>query len=61
VPVAVVLGENDEFIRAEHADYLARSIPRAELIVLPGVSHFAPLQRPELFNREVLWFLGRIA
>jgi pimeloyl-ACP methyl ester carboxylesterase len=61
VPVAVVLGENDEFIRAEHADYLARSIPRAELIVLPRVSHFAPLQRPELFNREVLWFLGRIA
>jgi pimeloyl-ACP methyl ester carboxylesterase len=61
VPVAVVLGENDEFIRAEHADYLARSIPRAELIVLPGVSHFAPLQRPELFNREVLRFLDRIA
>ncbi|OHV83703.1 alpha/beta fold hydrolase [Rhizobium sp. LCM 4573] len=60
VPVAIVIGENDEFIRPEHADYLARSIPDAELIILPDVSHFAPLQRPELFNREVLGFLDRI-
>ncbi|TCL72283.1 alpha/beta hydrolase [Rhizobium sp. BK251] len=61
VPVTVAIGENDEFIKPEHADYLARTIPDAELIVLPRVSHFAPLQRPELFNREVLGFLDRIA
>jgi len=60
VPVAVVLGENDEFIKREHVDYLARSIPGAELILLPEVSHFAPLQRPEHFNREVLAFLDRL-
>jgi hypothetical protein len=36
----------------EHAEYLARAIPGAALILLPGVSHFAPLQRPELFNRD---------
>ncbi|WP_439625237.1 alpha/beta fold hydrolase [Shinella sp.] len=60
VPVAVVIGENDEFIRRDHADYLARTIPGAELVVLPGVSHFAPLQRPELFNRAVLGFLDRL-
>jgi non-heme chloroperoxidase len=28
--------------------------------VLPGVSHFAPLQRPDLFNRTVLDFLDRL-
>ncbi|WP_431321274.1 alpha/beta fold hydrolase [Rhizobium sp. YTU87027] len=60
VPVAIVIGESDEFIRREHADYLARSIPDAELILLPEVSHFAPLQRPEHFNREVLAFLDRL-
>ncbi|OWW05200.1 alpha/beta hydrolase [Rhizobium sp. R72] len=60
VPVAIVLGESDEFIKREHADYLARSIPDAELILLPEVSHFAPLQRPEHFNREVLAFLDRL-
>ncbi|WP_454848047.1 alpha/beta fold hydrolase [Rhizobium binxianense] len=60
VPVAIVLGEQDEFIKREHADYLARSIPDAEFILLPEVSHFAPLQRPEHFNREVLGFLDRL-
>jgi len=61
VPVAIVQSEHDEFIRHEHADYLARSIPGSELIILPGVSHFAPLQRPELFNRVMLGFLGKLS
>ncbi|QND54601.1 alpha/beta hydrolase (plasmid) [Phyllobacterium sp. 628] len=61
VPVAIVLGEHDEFIKPEHAAYLARSIPGAELITLPGVSHFAPLQRPDLFNDTVLSFLDGLA
>jgi pimeloyl-ACP methyl ester carboxylesterase len=59
VPVAIVQSEHDEFIRAEHAEYLARSIPGAELILLPGVSHFAPLQRPEQFNGVMRAFLGK--
>ncbi|PRH88552.1 alpha/beta hydrolase [Labrys okinawensis] len=60
VPVEIVLGEHDEFIRPEHAAYLARTIPGARLTILPGVSHFAPLQRPALFNRAVLDFLGKL-
>jgi non-heme chloroperoxidase len=59
VPVAVVLGDRDEFIKPEHMDYLARTLPAAQPITLQGVSHFAPLQRPEQFNREVLGFLDR--
>jgi pimeloyl-ACP methyl ester carboxylesterase len=59
VPVAIVHSEHDEFIKREHAEYLARSIPHAEFIYLPGVSHFAPLQRPEQFNRAMLTFLGK--
>ncbi len=60
VPVAIVQSEHDEFIKLEHAEYLARSIPGAELILLPGVSHFAPLQRPEQFNSAVRAFLEKI-
>ncbi len=60
VPVVVVQSEHDEFIKREHAEYLARSIPNAEFIDLPGVSHFAPLQRPEQFNRVMLAFLGKV-
>ena len=59
VPVAIVHAEHDEFIKPEHAEYLARTIPGAELVRLPGVSHFAPLQRPEVFNQTMLGVLAR--
>ncbi|MBK9055052.1 MAG: alpha/beta hydrolase [Chloroflexi bacterium] len=59
VPVAIVHSEHDEFIKREHAEYLVRSLPQAEFIYLPGVSHFAPWQRPEPFNMAMLAFLGK--
>jgi pimeloyl-ACP methyl ester carboxylesterase len=60
VPVAIVQTEHEEFIKHEHARYLARSIPNAEYIELKGVSHFAPLQRPELFTEAILGFLRKL-
>jgi pimeloyl-ACP methyl ester carboxylesterase len=60
VPVTIVHSEHDEFIKQEHAEYLAQAIPGAQFVFLPGVSHFAPLQRPELFNNAILAFLGRV-
>jgi pimeloyl-ACP methyl ester carboxylesterase len=59
VPVTVVQAEHDEFIRPEHAAYIARAIPGAKLVELPAVSHFAPVQRPALFNAAMLDFLAR--
>jgi pimeloyl-ACP methyl ester carboxylesterase len=59
VPVAIVQSEHDEFIKPEHAEYLARTIPGAELVMLDGVSHFAPLQRPGYFNEAMLRFVTR--
>lgn len=59
-PVAIVRSEHDEFIKREHAEYLARSIPNAQFVELQGVSHFAPLQRPEQFNAAMLAFLGKV-
>ncbi len=60
VPVWSVLGEHDEFIEREHAEYIARTIPGARFVLLPEVSHFAPLQRPEVFNIEALAFLREV-
>lgn len=59
VPVAIVLSEFDEFIKREHAEYLARSIAGADFTLLLGVSHFAPLQTPEQFSRVMLGFLEK--
>jgi pimeloyl-ACP methyl ester carboxylesterase len=60
VPVAIVHSEHDEFIKREHAEYLSASIPNAEFVYLPGVSHFAPLQRSGQFNNAILSFLTKI-
>jgi pimeloyl-ACP methyl ester carboxylesterase len=54
VPVVVAHAEHDEFIKREHAEYLAKTIPNARYLFLPQVSHFAPLQKPSLFNPAVL-------
>ncbi len=60
VPVTIVQSERDEFILPEHAAYLAGTIPNAELVILKGVSHFAPLQRPLQFNTAVLAFANKV-
>ena len=60
VPVWSVLGEGDEFITREHAAYLAETIPGASLHILPNVTHFAPVQRPEVFNGAMLDFLRQV-
>ena len=57
VPVAIVDGDHDEAIVRAHTEYLARSIPGAKLVILHGLSHFAMLQKPAVFNAAVLAFL----
>ncbi|MGE0006190.1 MAG: alpha/beta fold hydrolase [Parvibaculaceae bacterium] len=56
-PVAIADGEHDEAIRQEHNEEMAKAIPGARLVILPGLSHFAMLQDPEAFNQAVLEFL----
>jgi pimeloyl-ACP methyl ester carboxylesterase len=56
-PVLIVDGDHDEAIKREHTEYIAATIPRAGLLILPNVSHFAFLQDPALFNFAVLHFL----
>jgi pimeloyl-ACP methyl ester carboxylesterase len=60
VPVRIAQSERNEFIKCEHAEYLARTIPGASFILLDGVGHFAPLQRPKLFNTAMLAFVDEV-
>ena len=57
VPTMIADGEHDEGIKREHTEELAKLIPGAKLAILPGVSHFAFWQKPELFNQSALDFL----
>lgn len=56
-PVAIADGEHDEAIKQEHDVEMAKAIPGAKLVILPGLSHFAMLQDPAAFNQAVLAFL----
>ncbi|HLK24359.1 MAG TPA: alpha/beta hydrolase [Caulobacteraceae bacterium] len=57
--IAIVDGATEELILPEHTRYLARTIPHAQLVLLPGVGHGAPVQAPDAFNKAMLAFLDR--
>ena len=54
-PTLVIAG-NQDMIKDKHTRLIARSIPGAELSILPG-DHFLANKRPEAFNEAVLRFL----
>lgn len=61
VPVLVVAGEKDTFTPASLSRFMAEQIPRAELLMLHGGSHVAPLERPELVGERIKAFVERVS
>jgi pimeloyl-ACP methyl ester carboxylesterase len=57
VPVLVLDGADSEFTKPEHVKKMAALIPGAELVLIPGTGHFAPLAKPVVFNQIVVDFL----
>ena len=55
--VWIVDADHDEAIKRDNTDYMASLIPGAFELILPGVSHFAFLQDPVMFNFAVEHFL----
>jgi pimeloyl-ACP methyl ester carboxylesterase len=54
----VMIGD-DDMVTAEHTLELYRSIPDAELAVVPGTSHALIIEKPELCNQLILDFLTK--
>jgi 3-oxoadipate enol-lactonase len=57
VPVLVMVGEEDTLTPPDEAEAMARAIPGAWLIRIPGAGHLANLEAPEAFNRALAGFL----
>lgn len=55
----LVLAADDDLVSLEHTIELFRSIPAAELAIVPGTSHFLTMEKPELVNQLILDFLQR--
>jgi len=56
-PTLVITGDADRLVPPASSDVLAREIPGAKLVKIPGGSHGFNFETPEIFNREVLEFL----
>ncbi len=52
-PTLVLVGD-DDLMTFEHTLALYHAVPGSELAVVPGASHLAPLEKPELVNRLIL-------
>lgn len=59
-PTLVITGDADRLIPPRNSEILARSIPGAKLVKVPGGSHAFNFETPEIFNREVLAFLASV-
>lgn len=57
VPVLILDGAEEEFVKPEDTKRLGTLIPGAEMVIMPDTGHFAPLAKPDEFNRIVLEFL----
>lgn len=55
----LVMAGDDDLVSLEHTFAIYRAIPVAELAVVPGTSHLAPIEKPELVNGLILDFLRR--
>ncbi len=58
MPVLILDGAEDAFIKPDQPVRMAELIPRAELVLIPGTGHFAMFARPGLFNQIVLEYLA---
>ena len=56
-PVLLMQGD-DDIVKVEYSAALAATLPEAQLAVVPGSSHMAPLEKPVLVNQLILDFLS---
>ena len=60
VPTLIVAGTEDTFTPYWLSEEMHARIPRSELLTVPGGSHVAPIEHPELIALRLEKFLARI-
>ena len=57
-PVLVMAGEKD-MILEKHTKFIAANIPKSQLFIFKGASHYVPVEMVSEFNNKVLLFLDK--
>lgn len=61
LPALVIAGAEDQITPREQVQAIADAIPDARVVVLPGVGHLSPVERPEAVTAAVSDFLATIS
>jgi pimeloyl-ACP methyl ester carboxylesterase len=56
IPFLIAVGDHDA-INLDQTIAMFTNLPKAQLLIVPGASHFVPVEYPELVNSEVINFL----
>jgi len=59
MPVAIMVGEEDQATPTEMARQLHEAIPHSTLTVLPGARHLTPIECPDQISSQLLTLLRR--
>lgn len=57
VPTLIIAGNRDVFTPRSAAERMARRIPGSEIMLIPGATHYAALEYPEMINLRLEKFL----
>jgi 3-oxoadipate enol-lactonase len=60
IPCLALVGADDIAMPPLMAETLARHLPNAELVVIPGAGHLSNLEQPEAFNAALEKFYDRV-
>jgi 3-oxoadipate enol-lactonase len=58
VPTLVIVGEGEMPALAEKGEYVARTIPGARRVVIPGAGHFVNIEQPAAYTQVVSEWLA---
>lgn len=61
VPTLVLVGEEDALTTPDSARVVANGIRGARLVIIPQAGHLSSLETPDVFNRELVAFVGEVA
>ena len=56
-PALIVSGDRDPMTPDALSSYMATTIPDAELMIIPGGTHYVPVEFPDEINQRILTFL----
>jgi len=60
VPTLVVAGREDRLTPPRYAEFLARAVPGARLLVVERAGHYVHLEQPDLVNQAIREFLATL-